>query len=641
MPIHTPEHAISFADEPNWYVFVRSGDVGRRIGLGTYENIHAIDEQLEGPARPACYFAYDPDDLGGSSENTNAGSNTRYHGVNNADYMEWTVPVGFSGLDRLIVNYVGLTTGDVAVFKRNGVSVGTLDTVNGSTDYRLTSTVTLSTPLATGDVLRVEAQAGGSDPVLIGSLIAYDADGIADAGQSFVVPDAPATQPTKSVEFAHRIAPTGQATRWIGGASHQGNPDNCIEVNPVDSWTKDGEAWSPVVGWNDGTFVLSRTSDVEHTEGGDVVATLAYSYTFRDSTYSVDHTLTASEDLDVNTAYVAMATSRPEANVSIESDGTQASLNVSPGTTINHSASTTSIGLFDTHEGQQATLALDRSTSSPSSVFTLFHSGGTYKKTYYRILPTSTSGSSWGGGWTMTFGRPSNVTTLGLANHWKLDGDLTDSVGSNDGSWVAATAPSPTYAAGKIGQSIDLLGSDSQRVNIGTNNLTGDRTLAAWVYLTSIPGQIGIVSLGEGWLEGSALFLRDAAGYQIAAGFHKDSNGRAYFKRAGNLPLDQWVHLAATFTESDASIALYMNGSLITDTAQTGNSSQTRVAGGSIGWVEDVAAPEYFTGQIDDVRVYSRALSADDVAALYTQASSSSTLRRGRYFVGLGMGIGL
>jgi hypothetical protein len=74
------------------------------------------------------------------------------------------------------------------------------------------------------------------------------------------------------------------------------------------------------------------------------------------------------------------------------------------------------------------------------------------------------------------------------------------------------------------------------------------------------------------------------------------------------LPLNTWTHLAATYDGS--ALRLYVNGSLATTFLVSGALAATtdplRIGGNSI-W------GEYFSGLIDDVRVYSRALSANEI----------------------------
>ena len=89
---------------------------------------------------------------------------------------------------------------------------------------------------------------------------------------------------------------------------------------------------------------------------------------------------------------------------------------------------------------------------------------------------------------------------------------------------------------------------------------------------------------------------------QVYLGGEKNAAG------ASTLPLNTWTHLATTYDGS--SLRLYVNGALVTTTVVTGALTPTtnalRIGGNSI-W------GEYFSGLIDDVRIYSRALSAAEL----------------------------
>jgi len=74
------------------------------------------------------------------------------------------------------------------------------------------------------------------------------------------------------------------------------------------------------------------------------------------------------------------------------------------------------------------------------------------------------------------------------------------------------------------------------------------------------------------------------------------------------VPLNTWTHLASTY--DGATLRLYVNGVLAGSKAVAGSLAATtnplRIGGNSI-W------REFFNGQIDEVRLYKRALSAGEI----------------------------
>jgi len=75
-----------------------------------------------------------------------------------------------------------------------------------------------------------------------------------------------------------------------------------------------------------------------------------------------------------------------------------------------------------------------------------------------------------------------------------------------------------------------------------------------------------------------------------------------------SLPLNTWTHLAGTY--DGATLRLYVNGVQLSSRAQTGP-IQTSTDALTIGG--DALYGQYFAGQIDEVRVYNRALSASEL----------------------------
>jgi hypothetical protein len=80
------------------------------------------------------------------------------------------------------------------------------------------------------------------------------------------------------------------------------------------------------------------------------------------------------------------------------------------------------------------------------------------------------------------------------------------------------------------------------------------------------------------------------------------------------LPLRAWTHLAGTY--DGAYLRLYVNGVLARSVPRTGpifaSTGPLRIGGSSIvtPW-----GNQYFAGRIDEVRIYGRALSTEEIQA--------------------------
>ncbi|MBP2331193.1 glucose/arabinose dehydrogenase [Kibdelosporangium banguiense] len=100
-----------------------------------------------------------------------------------------------------------------------------------------------------------------------------------------------------------------------------------------------------------------------------------------------------------------------------------------------------------------------------------------------------------------------------------------------------------------------------------------------------------------------------AAGPGFASSYFTSTGGDRSVTGPAPLPLNTWSHLAVTF--NNTTMRLYVNGEEVASAPAAGpitSSTNPLRLGGNLIW------NEYFAGQLDDVRIYNRALSAAEVA---------------------------
>lgn len=108
----------------------------------------------------------------------------------------------------------------------------------------------------------------------------------------------------------------------------------------------------------------------------------------------------------------------------------------------------------------------------------------------------------------------------------------------------------------------------------------------------------------------------------------------SWYKLYGTSTLgtNQWSHLVTTY--DGAMLKLYVNGVLVSQTAQTGDIDVTDGVlhiGGNAAWAE------FFKGYIDEIRIYNRALNISEIKTDMNQAiasSSASNLLLGEQTIG-------
>lgn len=193
----------------------------------------------------------------------------------------------------------------------------------------------------------------------------------------------------------------------------------------------------------------------------------------------------------------------------------------------------------------------------------------------------------------------------GLVSRWSLDGNAADPVGDNNG-----TRNGGTYVIGQTGDAFAFSGgSDSVTVAPSSSlGLTGF-TVSAWVELSGLPSGWATIVEHDRWNSDWYGLWKSANGNKFH--FRWSPGGSADFR--GSIGSGIWYHVVGTY--SNGMVSLYLNGSL--DSTVTSNSPPVaETAGLRIG--QNMDGGEEFPGTIADVRVYSYALSAAEVANLYT-----------------------
>jgi hypothetical protein len=146
-------------------------------------------------------------------------------------------------------------------------------------------------------------------------------------------------------------------------------------------------------------------------------------------------------------------------------------------------------------------------------------------------------------------------------------------------------------------------------------------TVAAWIKTSSASGVRGIVNKYVGGsYNGYNLFMNDGA---LCAWYIRSSSNYAYdgggcTLRATGYNDNQWHHVVYVVDASGAK--LYVDGNHKSSLAWTGAAGPTTTSQPlQIGrYPGAFGGAEHFAGTIDDVRVYSRALNASEVLALFT-----------------------
>jgi fibronectin type 3 domain-containing protein len=199
------------------------------------------------------------------------------------------------------------------------------------------------------------------------------------------------------------------------------------------------------------------------------------------------------------------------------------------------------------------------------------------------------------------------VSTTGLRAAYGLDdGSGTTVLDSSDNHATAALV-NGSWTTGKFGGAPSLNGTSSEvdPPALGTFYKTGF-TYEAWVYKQTTKVDVGVVGSWVGSQNGGAMIWIDhlSGDYRLTLG-----GTLSNYLDSGRTPaVGQWQFVAATYDGSTARI--YVDGvqaASKTFTGNVGDANTWRV--GAYG----SPAGGFFDGKIDNVRVYDRALSANEI----------------------------
>jgi hypothetical protein len=207
----------------------------------------------------------------------------------------------------------------------------------------------------------------------------------------------------------------------------------------------------------------------------------------------------------------------------------------------------------------------------------------------------------------------------GLVGHWKLDesgntSTAVDSAGSSNGTLINFPAdPTPNWQAAKIANGLNFDGVNDEVDIPSSAALTpADAfTFAAWVYPTTDNTDVAIFMGPEGNGFGESWRMVIDSSPEFA--FSVDTNNALVSVRNGDPALDKWQHVAGVY--DGANIHLFVDGVLLESVAQTG--SVTYPQAGKVARMGRADGVPWLEGAIDDVRIYDRALTQQEIQQLY------------------------
>ncbi len=245
-------------------------------------------------------------------------------------------------------------------------------------------------------------------------------------------------------------------------------------------------------------------------------------------------------------------------------------------------------------EGFSITTTFEALTGVPSSAQTIVLHRGTGDDIYTITLSN--------------LGKMTKRKEIGLVGLWSFDEESGDVIydsskrGHNgviviggSGNQITSSQSRSGGSKGRSGKSLKFDGTDDQS-NLPDVGALSEGTFALWVKPSS-------VNANQGWIDSNFDIFQEVGSVASVRAGNEDSTG------IGGWAENTWHHVAMTWDGS--TFHGYIDGSL---TAASGIQSGSRT--GAL-YIARVNAGNFFDGQIDEVRVYNRALSEEEIQQLY------------------------
>jgi len=239
----------------------------------------------------------------------------------------------------------------------------------------------------------------------------------------------------------------------------------------------------------------------------------------------------------------------------------------------------------------------------------------------YQVSAYDTAGNESDLSLPVTIATPGYDLEEGLVGYWRFDEAKGISAGDSSGNNNNGTVIGPAWVTGKTGYGLDFDGIDDYvriAVTPSLDNLKAV-TMTAWIF-PRIDSHWHVLDKGDGdkriYAEGANLTLNGRIRYTGKHAYSESTNG--------TIRLNTWQHVALTWSTSDHRTRLYHNGVEVAyGVHDTGSRSvlDDTTHPFVIGARGALGAGTFFDGVIDEVRLYDRALNAQEARDLYNDAS--------------------
>jgi len=191
------------------------------------------------------------------------------------------------------------------------------------------------------------------------------------------------------------------------------------------------------------------------------------------------------------------------------------------------------------------------------------------------------------------------IITDGLISYYSLDGNVKDYYGNYNGEWVG----NEQYDTGKFGKAAKF---DGKSQIIVTPKLNENISISMWIYNTQSDPNTRTGAFATGDIEKNTTIRLNFFDGDVVYQNGIDGNTDIHFDKTKNW-INKWMHIVAMI--DNKKIILYVNGKKVVDSQTKYNfNHKNKIHIGYSQW--------YFNGLIDEVYIFNRALSEDEIKKL-------------------------
>jgi len=203
----------------------------------------------------------------------------------------------------------------------------------------------------------------------------------------------------------------------------------------------------------------------------------------------------------------------------------------------------------------------------------------------------------------------------GLVAHYKFDESSGSQASDSSGNGKTGTLNGgASWTSGKSGNAVNLSG-NSQYVSLPSGIVSGlnDFTVAAWVKLDTRSNWARIFDFGTG--TSYYMFLTPSSSSSTVRFAIKNGGSEQQINSTSALPTGVWKHVAVTLSGNTG--RLYIDG-VLAGTNSNMTIKPSNLPATNLNYIgrSMYSNDPYLDGQVDDFRIYSRALSSNEIADL-------------------------